>query len=163
MQVSRVIGNAQTSEGSKSTSECRDTTQSWMQATPFLEKTRDFLVKLTILRAQLQSVLWPTSSTYIRTQVTSSSSGALLKKMGLLTCIQQWTFLKTASINVLEKGEGDEHMTNFHESEHLLRFMDTVTSFQEHSLLHATAVSQIFSSFCLQVPFLGSSFSTASE
>lgn len=62
-----------------------------------------------------------------------------------------------------KRGKADKHMTNFHEAEHLLRFVDIATSPQDHSLLHATAVSQIFSSFCLQVPFLGSSFCTASD
>lgn len=107
-------------------------------------------------------MFWPKSSKYIPTQVISSSYGALLKKMRLLIYIHTHTHraveLYTNHFKKYvfwKRQEGDNHKTNSLESEYILKFTDTVTSLQDHSLLQEIAESQIFPGFCLKVTFLG--------
>jgi len=54
-----------------------------------------------------------------------------------------------------KKKDGDNHRTNSLGSEYTLKFMDTATSLQDHSLLHAIAGSHIISGLCLEVAFFG--------
>lgn len=57
-----------------------------------------------------------------------------------------------------KRQEGVNHRASSFELEYIVKFTDTLTSLQDHSLLYATAVSQIFQAFAFKSAFKAALF-----